>query len=167
MSTARFILFVMLLGGCLCGCAVKRTESLAYAQSTPTTSKSPSATATMTPLSPFIRRIFEDRSGRLWFGTNGDGVGCHNGKVVEFFCEKEGFPGEAVRAIVQDKHDAMWFGTDHGLIKYDGVKFTTYTTEQGLTHDDIWSITWADLICIHEPHQPTRISEAPVCGTFL
>jgi ligand-binding sensor domain-containing protein len=32
-----------------------------------------------------------------------------------------GFPGEAVRAILQDNHDAMWFGTDHGLIKYDGA----------------------------------------------
>ena len=126
MLTARFILFVMLLGGCLCGCAVKRTESLASPQSTPPTSKSPSATAimtatmTMTPLSQFVRRIFQDRSGCLWFGTNGDGVGRYNGKVVEFFSVKEGFPGEAVRAIVQDKHDTIWFGTDHGLIKYAG-----------------------------------------------
>ena len=129
MITARFTLFVMLLGGSLCGCAVKRDESLASAQSTPTKSKSPSATATMTatmtmtttPLSQFVRRIFEDRSGCLWFGTNGDGVGRYNGKVVEFFCEKEGFPGLAVRAIVQDKHDTIWFGTDHGLIKYAGA----------------------------------------------
>ena len=125
MLTARFILFVMLLGGCLCGCAVKRTESLASQQSTPPTSKSPPATATMTmtmtPLSAFIRRIFQDRSGCLWFGTNSDGVGRYNGKVVEFFCEKEGFPGLAVRAIVQDKHDTIWFGTDHGLIKYAGA----------------------------------------------
>ena len=97
-------------------------------------------TATMTPLSAFIRRIFQDRSGCLWFGTNGDGVGRYNGKVVEFFCMKEGFPGFAVRAIVQDKHNTIWFGTDHGLIKYDGAQFTTYTTENGLTHDDIWSV---------------------------
>ena len=116
----------MLLGGCLCSCAVKCDESLASQQSTPPTSKSPPATATitatmtMTPLSAFIRRIFQDRSGCLWFGTNGDGVGRYNGKVVEFFSVKEGFPGEAVRAIVQDKHDTIWFGTDHGLIKYAG-----------------------------------------------
>ena len=121
MITARFILFVMLLGGSLCGCAVKRDESLASPQSTPPTLKSPPSTATMTPLSAFIRRIFQDRSGCLWFGTNSDGVGRYNGKVVEFFCVKEGFPGLAVRAIVQDKHDTIWFGTDHGLIKYAGA----------------------------------------------
>ena len=115
MITARFSLLVMLLSGYLCGCAAKQTDA------PPPTTKSPSATTVITPLSPFIRRIFEDRSGRLWFGTNGDGVGCYNGKIVEFFREKKGFPGEAVRAIVQDKHDAMWFGTDHGLIKYAGA----------------------------------------------
>jgi ligand-binding sensor domain-containing protein len=125
---------------CLSGCAAQRAESLASPQFAPPTTKSPSATAAKTPLSPFIRRIFEDRSGDLWFGTNGDGVAHYNGKAVEFFCEKEGFVGLAVRAIVQDKHDAIWFGTDRGLIKYVGVKFTTYTTEQGLAHDDIWSV---------------------------
>ena len=92
------------------------------------------------PLSAFIRRIFEDRSGSLWFGTNGDGIARYDGKSVEFYGVKDGFFGLAVRAIVQDKHDAIWFGTDHGLIKYDGLQFTTYTTENGLAHDDIWSI---------------------------
>ena len=140
MSARKIALFMMLLGGCLSGCAQQRAESLASAQSPPPMTKSPSTIAVKTPLSPFIRRIFEDRSGRLWFGTNGDGVACYNGKVVEFFSVKEGFPGEAVRAIVQDKYDAMWFGTDHGLIKYDGAQFATYTTENGLAHDDIWSI---------------------------
>ena len=134
MITARLSLFAMLLSGCLCGCATKQTDA------PPPTAKSPSTTTAITPLSPFIRRIFEDRSGRLWFGTNGDGVACYNGKAVDFFHAKEGFPGEAVRAIVQDKHDAMWFGTDYGLIKYDGVRFTTYTTENGLAHNDIWSV---------------------------
>lgn len=137
MSARKLTLFMTLLGGCLSGCAVQRAESLASPQSPPPTTKSPSTTAAKTPLSPFIRRIFEDRSGRLWFGTNGDGVARYDGKAVEFFA---GFPGLAVRAIVQDKHDAIWFGTDRGLIKYDGVKFTTYTTEQGLAHDDIWSV---------------------------
>ena len=140
MSVSKLTLFVMLLGECLSGCAVLRAESLASPQSAPPTTKSPSTTSAKTPLSQFIRRIFEDRSGRLWFGTNGDGVGCYNGKAMEFFRVKEGFPSEAVRAIVQDKHDAIWFGTDRGLIKYDGVRFTTYTTEHGLAHDDIWSI---------------------------
>ena len=104
MSARKLALFMMLLGGCLSGCAQQRDESLASAQSPPPMTKSPSTIAAKTPLSPFIRRIFEDRSGRLWFGTNGDGVGCYNGKVVEFFSVNEGFPGEAVRAIVLKGH---------------------------------------------------------------
>ena len=26
------------------------------------------------PISPFVRRIFQDKNNNLWFGTNGDGV---------------------------------------------------------------------------------------------
>ncbi|MCX5640642.1 MAG: hypothetical protein NT059_07525 [Planctomycetota bacterium] len=106
MITARFSLLVMLLSGCLCGCAAKQTES------PPLITKSPPATTAITPLSPFIRRIFEDRSGRLWFGTNSDGVGRYNGKVVEFFCVKEGFPGEA---FVYDGKSCTNFGESQGL----------------------------------------------------
>ena len=92
------------------------------------------------PISAFVRRIFEDKAGNFWFGTNGEGVLRYNGRSLESFSIQQGFGGVAVRGIVQDKNDTIWFATESGLIRYDGDAFTTYTTKDGLAHDDIWSL---------------------------
>lgn len=123
---------------CLLVCGTLFASPPAFSQ--PPAPESPASTPATAPLSAFVRRIFEDRAGRLWLGTNGEGVARYDGKSVLFFGVNSGFPGAAVRAIVQDTHDALWFGTDRGLVKYDGATFTTYTTEHGLAHDDIWSV---------------------------
>ena len=91
-------------------------------------------------LSPFVRRIFQDRSGNLWFGTNGDGVIRYDGKALKYFSINEGFGGVAVRGIVQDKEGNVWFGTEGGLTKYDGESFTNFTEKEGLVNNDVWSI---------------------------
>ena len=46
-----------------------------------------------------------------------------------------------VREIVEDKAGNVWFGTSDGLIKYDGEKFTTFSTEEGLQDEEIWGLT--------------------------
>lgn len=48
----------------------------------------------------------------------------------------EGIPQSQVHTIVQDKKGFLWFGTDGGgLTRYDGKKFITYTTAEGLSND--------------------------------
>ncbi len=54
-------------------------------------------------ISAFVRRIFQDKSGNLWFGTNGDGVIRYDGDSLEYFSINEGFGGVAVIGIVEDK----------------------------------------------------------------
>ena len=53
-------------------------------------------------LSAFIRRMFQDKDGNIWFGTNGDGVIRYDGKELIYFFEREGFRGAAVRGMLQD-----------------------------------------------------------------
>lgn len=53
-------------------------------------------------LSPFVRRVFQDRTGNLWFGTNGDGVIRYDGNSLEYFSTDDGFGGITVRGMVQD-----------------------------------------------------------------
>ena len=91
-------------------------------------------------LSPFVRRIFQDKSGNLWFGTNGDGVVRYDGSALEYFSINEGFGGVAVRGIVQDKEGNIWFGTERGITKYDGESFTNFTEKDGLVNNNVWSI---------------------------
>ena len=91
-------------------------------------------------LSRFVRRIFQDKDGNLWFGTNGDGVIRYDGDALEYFSIIEGFGGVAVRGIVEDQEGNVWFGTERGLTKYDGQSFTNFTEKDGLINNDVWSI---------------------------
>jgi ligand-binding sensor domain-containing protein/serine phosphatase RsbU (regulator of sigma subunit) len=48
-----------------------------------------------------------------------------------------------VRKIFQDPKGWIWFGTDHGLFRFDGVNYTSYTTSEGLADDQITAISSA------------------------
>ena len=91
-------------------------------------------------ISAFVRRIFQDTKGDLWFGTNGDGVIRYDGDSLEYFSINEGFGGVAVRGIVEDREGNVWFGTEGGVTKYDGESFTNFAEKDGLASNDVWSI---------------------------
>jgi ligand-binding sensor domain-containing protein len=38
----------------------------------------------------------------------------------------DGLPGDVIKAVVRDSLGFMWIATDDGLVKYDGIRFTTY-----------------------------------------
>ncbi len=91
-------------------------------------------------ISAFVRRIFEDSRGHLWFGTNGDGVVRYDGKQLDYFSVGQGFAGVAVRGITEDKHGNIWFATDGGVSRFDGDSFTNFTAANGLPHNDTWCV---------------------------
>ena len=91
-------------------------------------------------VSQYIRRMFEDRHGNLWFGTNGDGVCRYDGTTFVYFTTKDGLGGNTVRGIVEDEDGVFWFATDGGLSRYDGKFFTVFREKDGLSHRDLWSL---------------------------
>jgi serine phosphatase RsbU (regulator of sigma subunit)/ligand-binding sensor domain-containing protein len=65
-----------------------------------------------------------------------------------------------VRVSITDSAGNIWLATSDGAIKYDGKKFTTYTTEQGLLVNDIldvleddrgniWFATWGGGVALY------------------
>ena len=90
-----------------------------------------------TLVSQYIRSIFQDSKGNLWFGTIGDGVARYDKKTLTYFSDPEGFYSGSVYAINEDKTGNMWFGTDRGVYKYDGKTFKNYNQKDGLNHIDI------------------------------
>ncbi len=64
-----------------------------------------------------IRCMLQDKSGNLWFGTNGGGVSKYDGKSFTHFTEKEGLSNNSVFSILEDKSGNLWFGTRFGLSK--------------------------------------------------
>jgi ligand-binding sensor domain-containing protein/serine phosphatase RsbU (regulator of sigma subunit) len=116
-----------------------------------------------------VNAILEDKTGNLWFGTNGGGVCRYDGKSFTNFTEKEGLSNNVVNAILEDKTGNLWFGTrGGGVSRYDGncvddiihgtnlyqhteqdlkknkkdlVKsFTNFTEKEGLSNNFVWSI---------------------------
>ena len=93
-------------------------------------------------LSQFIRRIFEDKNGNMWFGTNGDGVIRFDGDTLQYYSIGEGLGGSAIRGILEDRSGNIWFGTDGGITKFDSRKelFTNFNEDDGLINNGVWSI---------------------------
>lgn len=91
-------------------------------------------------ISEYVRCVFQDRDGHLWFGTNSDGVGRYDGAALTFLAVKDGLAGNAVRKIAQTSDGAMWFATDGGVSRYHAGQFRTYTTADGLSDNNTWSM---------------------------
>ncbi|MBK6546262.1 MAG: regulator [Saprospiraceae bacterium] len=90
-----------------------------------------------TIVSQYIRSIFQDSKGNLWFGTLGEGVVRYDVKTLTYFSNPDGFNSTSVYAINEDKNGNLWFGTDQGVYKYDGKTFRNYNQKDGLNHIDI------------------------------
>jgi len=90
-----------------------------------------------TLVSQYIRSIFQDSKGNLWFGTIGEGVVRYDIKTLTYFSNNDGFYNNTVYAINEDKNGNLWFGTDQGVYKYDGKTFKNYNQKDGLKHIDI------------------------------
>lgn len=93
-----------------------------------------------TQLSQYIRRIFQDSEGNIWFGTTDDGVIRYDGKTLAYFTTREGISGNCVTGIIEDKNGNIWFSTVGGVSKYENEKFINYSVQEGLSGKDVWSI---------------------------
>ena len=90
-----------------------------------------------TLVSQYIRSIFQDSKGNLWFGTIGEGVVRYDVKTLTYFSNPDGFYSNSVFSINEDKKGNLWFGTDQGVYKYDGKTFRNYNQKDGLSHINI------------------------------
>ena len=98
-----------------------------------------------------VMSVLEDRQGHLWFGTL-EGVICFDGKTFVSFTTADGLVGNSVQAILEDREGCLWFGTGkfilapwlgeggRGVSRYDGEQFVSFTTQDGLTGNEVLSI---------------------------
>lgn len=135
------MLLVYLLGICMgCSPAAPAVEGRdGRIDSTSTAAPSPKFNPDE-PISEYVRRIFRDSQGRLWLGTNSDGVYVHDGKDLQQYSVDQGLAGRQVTGIVEAEPGQIWFATDGGVSAFDGKGFKNYTTDNGLTANHLWSI---------------------------
>jgi ligand-binding sensor domain-containing protein len=70
--------------------------------------------------SVFVKDIFEDRSGDIWFATFNNGVIRYDGVLPHSYkFSLNGFPEDKVYSIGEDNEGNLWFGLySRGLVKY-------------------------------------------------
>ncbi|MEZ5059030.1 MAG: two-component regulator propeller domain-containing protein [Saprospiraceae bacterium] len=91
-------------------------------------------------IAPYVRRIFEDHNGHLWFATNQYGAARYDSSSLRYFIKPDGLAGNQVTNFMEDKNNNLWLSTNGGVSVFDGEKFKNYTTANGLPHNWVWSI---------------------------
>jgi len=78
------------------------------------------------PRQPYgVNSIIEDKTGKLWFGTDGNAF-VYDGKKFTVVT-RNGKPFKNVRTIIEDKKGNIWLGGNDGLWRYDGTTFADIT----------------------------------------
>lgn len=88
----------------------------------------------------WVRQIFQDSRGDLWFGTNHYGVIKYSDHTISYISKNEGLSGNRLNSITEDQKGNTWFGTAGGLTSYNGNNFKTYTIKDGLINNEIWCL---------------------------
>lgn len=65
------------------------------------------------------RGLFEDSSGKIWVGTNDNGVVVLNGEDSTHITYKEGLPSSSIRVFAEDNEGNVFIGTTAGLCYAD------------------------------------------------
>lgn len=63
--------------------------------------------------------------------------------IFESWTEDQGLPQNAVQVVTQSREGYIWFGTQEGVVRFDGVRFTVFTTynSPGLKGRNFYGVT--------------------------
>ena len=89
--------------------------------------------------SPFL--VATDRRGRLWAGSNGEGLvmldGPAGGRAPRHFTEREGLAGDLIRKLLEDHDGNLWVGTQAGLTRITEATISTMRIRTGVSAENV------------------------------
>lgn len=88
----------------------------------------------------WVRTIFQDHRGDLWFGTNHYGAIRYSGDTLEYLADNVGIRGGRVSVIMEDAAGNVWLSADGGLTRYDGHTFTNHPIGDDPIRNEIWDM---------------------------
>ncbi|MDR3457101.1 MAG: two-component regulator propeller domain-containing protein [Verrucomicrobiae bacterium] len=98
----------------------------------------PAAGKTNAPLN--VLALCEDSAGRLWIGTQGEGLlGYMDGTVTRYRADHQALDS-TINSIAEDTAGNLWLGAPSGLYCLTGQALTHFTTKDGLPNDFVSSI---------------------------
>lgn len=85
-----------------------------------------------------VTALYEDREGGFWVAIYGGEVWRYKDGQVTFFSPQDGkLSKTGIHAIYQDRTGTLWFGSRNGLSRYKDGATTRYTTDDGLTGNEV------------------------------
>ena len=104
-----------------------------------------------------VNTLFEDSNGRIWVGTNDNGIVAFKNDQNWHFTYEDGLSSSSIRTIVEDENHNIIIGTSQGLYYVDPdmkinkldnpILNTDYIMELVVAEDySIYGITWSGAI---------------------
>ena len=87
-----------------------------------------------------VTALCEDSTGKLWIGTQDNGLLRYEDGVVSPFLGNGRFRFQTINSIAEDSAGALWVGTPAGLIRLKGDEQKRFTTTDGLPNDFISNV---------------------------
>ena len=88
-----------------------------------------------------IKAIYRDRLGRMWIGTDGDGLFEYDGDKWTVLRTQDGLASNQIRGVHYDRQGVLWVATmGSGISRYADGKFTTYTVKDGLSSNRVLAL---------------------------
>jgi len=87
---------------------------------------------------PNVYSFVQDKSGKIWIGTGGGVFVYSDGKIVKHYGAADGLCNTYAGSMVIDKLGNIWVGTDNCVARFDGQKFLSITTKEGLTSGTVY-----------------------------
>lgn len=102
----------------------------------------------------YIYQVYKDRSGRIFFGTDGKGFTVMQDGRFTSYTHKDGLRDDIILCFTEDKKGNIWLATENaGIYKFDGSHFTNYTTANGISELKIITIKTdrqGNIIIVHK-----------------
>ncbi len=87
-----------------------------------------------------VYSFVQEKNGTIWLGTGGGISIYNNGKIIKQYGVTDGLCNSYTGSMVIDKFGKIWIGTDNCVVIFDGKKFNTVTTKDGLASGIIYLI---------------------------
>lgn len=89
----------------------------------------------------FIYTVFPDSKGRVWFGTDGEGLSVLEDGKLRNYVQADSVPIQSVYSITEDQRGHIWFSTARqGVFVFDGEHFTQLSVKEGLRDQVVTSL---------------------------
>jgi signal transduction histidine kinase/ligand-binding sensor domain-containing protein len=84
-----------------------------------------------------VRNVLRDRTGALWFGTDGHGAFRSRGSDRVHYTTHNGLTNDFVRAFLESRDGSIWIATDEGINRWHDGALTNYRMADGLCYFSI------------------------------